>query len=162
MRPTSEKILLALFNVLESSHHAPGGAHFLDLFAGSGKVGFKAHAMGAQVTAVEADKHAALGIKKAAPKDGYKLYNMDVRRALVKFSKDETISKFNIIFADPPYELGWAKELINLTPRWSCLLATGGVFVIEHSKREPLNLSKEFQCRTKTYGDTCLSFLNFF
>lgn len=154
MRPTTGKVMLAFFNILGPLE----GKRFLDLFSGSGQVAFEACRRDAEfVCAVESDRRRHAEIVKKAPADVV-VHCADVRRALEKIvKKGET---FDIIFADPPYELGWGKELPALIEKNAGVLGTGGVFIFEHSEREKaLDIKCEgWEREDRSYGGTILTF----
>ena len=154
MRPTSGKVLLALFNILGNIHEKS----FLDLFSGSGKIAATAHQKGAfPVVLVEADRRRHAAIVKKLP-SGVKCLCADVRRAVPKLAKNG--ESFDIIFADPPYNLGWGEELPNLIAANEQILARGGLFIFEHSEEEaPAELDVGLWSRDdRKYGGTVLSF----
>ncbi len=154
MRPTTGKVALALFNILGNLH----GRSFLDLFSGSGQIAFSAAKRGAgPVSLVESERKRFGDIIKKAP-DGVKCLNMDVRRAVARLAKSG--ESFDVIFADPPYNLGWGKELIELISASESLLADSGVFVFEHSdEEEPLPMNEAlWEREDRQYGGTVLSF----
>lgn len=151
MRPTSGKVMQALFNILGDISQL----QFLDLFSGSGQIAFCAASKGAIATLVESDRRNFGEIlKKAAPE--IKCMNLDVRRALPKLLQRE--AKFDIIFADPPYMLGWGAELPKLLEANHKLLAEGGWIVFEHSQREKVIFSELWQTEDRNYGETTLTF----
>ena len=160
VRPTSGKVLQALFNILGDIN----GAKFLDLFAGTGHVGLEALKRGAESCVfVESVKARAEAIKKLAPAS--LVLSLEVRRAvswLVKHSDpDEHSMKFNIIFADPPYNSGWCGEILKI-PNLEKLFEDDCVFILEHSSREKfeINNSSNFEIISmREYGETCLSFV---
>ena len=150
-RPTSAKVLQALFNILGDI----GASHFLDLFSGSGQVALHAADKGADVCLVESDRHNFGEIlKKVTPE--IRCVNMDVRRALPKLLREGCT--FDIIFADPPYMLGWGKELPKLLEANEKLLADDGVIVFERSEREKADFSEQWETEDRTYGGTVLTF----
>lgn len=103
LRPTQDKVRQALFSSLGE---AVAGARVLDLFAGSGAVGFEAWSRGAEfVCFVEQDARAAEVIRRNAvafglPKDVYQIIKADVAAVLARPLFPEP---FTLIFADPPY-----------------------------------------------------------
>ena len=154
MRPTAGRVKSALFSILGNIC----GRSFLDLFSGSGQIAFDAYGRGAgPVVSVESDRarHAAIAAK--APEDLICLH-MDVRRAVARFAKRG--ESFDIIFADPPYRLGWGKEFPALIAGNASVLAPGGVIIFEHAAEEeaadtaPLGWVRE----DRTYGGTVLTF----
>ena len=70
--------------------------------------------------------------------------------------------KFDVIFADPPYNSGWCESLPALQ-NLRALFADDSVLVIEHSAREALTLSENTNCleiiSVREYGETYLTFL---
>lgn len=154
MRPTTGKVMLALFNILGNIN----GESFLDLFSGSGQIALTAAKKGAApVVLVESERSRHADILKKAPA-GVKCLCMDARRALQRFAK--TGEAFDIIFADPPYRLGWGKELPALLEANEAALAGDGVFIFEHSEEEePAALDeKKWERTDRQYGGTVLSF----
>jgi 16S rRNA (guanine966-N2)-methyltransferase len=148
-----------LFNILSASGRLTG-ASFLDLFSGTGAVAMEALRRGAsRVLAVESDRALAAGIsRRMAEGTEASCVRADVRRAIPRLAANsDKCPPFDVIFADPPYLMGWALVLppmIDANPR---ILARGGVFVMERSSREtPAEISMPREDRT--YGDTVLSF----
>jgi 16S rRNA (guanine966-N2)-methyltransferase len=158
-RFTSAKVREAVFDLLGTVE----GLSVLDLFAGSGSFTVEALSRGAaSVTAVEADRRAAALIHRnletlAADKDCH-ILNMDVRYALPMLHRQG--SQFDLIFADPPYDMGHVAATVELLMRFpiyhgrSCL-------VFEHSKREEAPVAGQgFEMRVRRYGDTHLTLLS--
>lgn len=168
-RPTQAKVRQALFHSLVSAmlnkKNEVKNFHVLDLFAGSGALGFEALSRGAdQVTFVEKSYPAIKIIEKNA-----KLLNLESKIRLVSTALEKSLdqvkkdSPFYWIFADPPYALDdyWSKTLINNWP-WHDLLHSEGMFSIETStaidqKNLPKQTSSILKYREKKYGDTLLT-----
>ena len=173
IRPTSGKVLLALFNILQSSGLI-AGSRLLDLFAGTGEVSLAALAHGAAFAlAVESDRTMAAAISRrfaslssASRPGSASVMTGDVRRILPKLARltkegeAEAAQKFDVVFADPPYCLGWGETLPRLVEENFSVLSEGGVFVFEHSTREePAKMSSStFTRDDRIYGETVLSF----
>lgn len=157
MRKTTGKVLQALFNSLGDMR----GKAFLDLFSGSGQVADEAWRRGARpVIAVEADRRLCSALRAIAEgKEEFKIFCLDVRRALPNLKKKEY--SFTVVFADPPYGQGWVAELLSLFLKYGDLLGRDSLLVIERSKREemPSPLEGWELSRERNYGDTVLSFL---
>ncbi len=101
IRPTQGLVRKALFDILGDIE----GLSFLELFAGSGAVGFEAISRGvAQLTLVEYNRSCLMAIRKniesLKPK-ACDLYPREARDAIEAFHKNKR--KFDIIFLDPPY-----------------------------------------------------------
>jgi 16S rRNA (guanine966-N2)-methyltransferase len=157
VRPTSGKVLQALFNIL-GDKVLEGG--FLDLFAGTGQVAFEAWRRGARpVLAVEVLRNRCERLREnRRGETGPGVLYMDVRRALVLLVKRKSL--FSVVFADPPYGNGWIPVLFDLQAQITKLLLPGGLFVVEHSAREPYpETSPGWNTESRTYGETVLTFL---
>ena len=159
VRPTSSKLLQTFFNIIGNK----AGGSFLDLFAGTGRVGLEAVRLGFDpVTAVEIDRKACRDLRaRFGPSTGsvdIEVLCMDVRRAMIALARKGRT--FDVIFADPPYENGWVAAITKGDAfLWLHLLSEGGVFVLEHSAREKVPERLEgFVPETRHYGDSCLSF----
>lgn len=154
MRPTTGRVALALFNILGPLK----GLSFLDLFSGSGRIATEAFRRGAYpVWTVESDRKRYYGIMKTVPK-GVECLCMDVRRAVIRFAQRSVA--FNVIFADPPYKLGWGREFPALLDTCHAILADGGTAVLEHSvKEDALDLpAGKWSREDHTYGGSVLTF----
>ena len=99
------------------------GYRVLDLFAGTGSFTVEALSRGAaKVTAVEQDRRTTALLKEnlkalSADKDCLVL-NMDVRYAVPMLGRQEKV--FDLIFADPPYEMGYVAPFDLLAKNLLC------------------------------------------
>jgi len=159
VRPTSQKVRKAIFDVLAGGIQ---GKKVLDLFSGSGALGFEALSLGAgYITFVEKKQIAIKTIYENAAllgiKDKCRIISRDVLESLDKLNAQK--SGFDIVFADPPYTGGLAKKCLLKISSCDILLATA-IVVIEHYKKDELpaenNNLKRWQL--KNYGDTLVSF----
>ncbi|MCX7760035.1 MAG: RsmD family RNA methyltransferase [Hydrogenothermaceae bacterium] len=153
IRPTSNKVVQAIFNILYSVKDK----RFLDLFAGTGQVGITALKKGAsEVVFVELDRERAMDISQNCRKLGYtekiKIFPIDV----LKFLDNEGDQVYDIVFADPPYDYKYYDKLIGQSLR---VLRKGGIFILEH--RYNLDFKEKFPeglYDERVYGDTKLTF----
>lgn len=159
VRPTSSKLLQTFFNIIGNRE----GRSFLDLFAGTGRIGLEAARQGfAPVVEVELERRACkdLRVRLGARPERVEIeiLCMDVRRAMISLARKGRT--FDVIFADPPYGNGWVSAITKGDAfLWPSLLAEGGVFVLEHSTREKVPAGLEgLLWETRQYGDSCLSF----
>jgi len=130
LRPTTDIAKEALFNVLYNYFDFED-LTVLDLFAGTGAIGCEFASRGSEfVTAVEINNKAAVFIRKTAEELNF---NIQVITADVFRFIPSCKIQYNLIFADPPYDLQTAAELPNLIFKHN-LLANEGWFVMEHSK----------------------------
>ena len=142
-RPTTSISRKSFFDTIGSLE----GKLFLDLFAGSGIVGFEAASRGAKnVTFVEMNKRYLNQIITNSKKFEYDQFNFMARDALLKKIPNES---FDLIFADPPYALYemniFIKNALNK-------LNKGGELIIESSSKETL----EGFDKIAKFGDTNL------
>ena len=153
-RPTTDFAKENIFNVLDNLIEWED-IEALDLFAGTGSISFEMLSRGCRsVTAVEMNhKHVAF-IEKVAKElcvNEMKLIKGDVLRYLSSHSK----SSFNLIFADPPYDLPDLPEIPNLVLSGN-LLQEGGIFVLEHSKSNNFSTVPYFM-QQRVYGSVNFS-----
>ena len=162
VRPTMDRVKAAIFSSLGE---AIIGARVLDLFAGSGALGIEALSRGAaSAIFVEGDRQSAEAIQKNLDKTKLegRVRHQDVFDFLRQRSNAE---KFQIIFADPPYEKGQYDEnctekLLN-NESLPQFLEPGGIFVLEKRPAERLAEMKLWKTiRQKTYGATEVLFLS--
>jgi 16S rRNA (guanine966-N2)-methyltransferase len=162
VRPTMDRVKAAIFSSLGE---AIIGARVLDLFAGSGALGIEALSRGASsATFVENDRRSAEAIEKNLAKTnlGGRVRHQDVFDFL---SRRSSADKFQIIFADPPYEKSHqgqthTETLLNneILPQ---LLELNGIFVLEKRPSETISELKLWRViRQKTYGATEVLFLH--
>lgn len=104
-RPAMGKVRGALFSMLEAQGVAWREARVLDLFAGSGSLGFEALSRGAgEVVFVEAMAKAAALIRENADKFGVEPGRIRVVQDEVgKMLNHPPLQPFDVIFIDPPY-----------------------------------------------------------
>ena len=134
LRPTPDRVRETLFNWLQGRISS---ARCLDLFAGSGAIGFEALSRyAAEVVLVE--KHAKVAQQLRDNLASLKIE--DERRALI-VNKDalmyveETAEAFDIIFLDPPYRKGLLPKVLDQIVSRS-LLNTDGIIYLEHESEE--------------------------
>jgi 16S rRNA (guanine966-N2)-methyltransferase len=158
VRPTSERIKEALFNIIDPVD----GKCFLDLFAGTGNVGLEALSRGAaKAVFVEKDRILAGAIVKNVVSCRFsqmaEILRADFNRALGTLA--ERFDSFDILFADPPYEAGCVGTVIAAL-EGGRLLAADGLLVVQHSFREAVRDGQTGIVMTdqRSYGDTRLSF----
>jgi 16S rRNA (guanine966-N2)-methyltransferase len=156
-RPTSERVREGLFSALEAAG-AVRGACVLDLYAGSGALGFEALSRGAgRAVLVESDTRAARTVRRNAA--GLGLPGVELRTMRVEKLLDGPASAFDLVFADPPYATR-ADELdavlATLARREWC--APGSVIVVERNgrAREPGWPAGCSPLRSQRYGETVL------
>ena len=156
IRPTQDKVRKAIFDILGDI----SGLTFLELFAGSGAVGFEALSRGAvELTLVECNSNSVLAIKRNIAllnAEACKLYYLESEKAIRLISLDKKC--FDIIFIDPPYLKDMAKKILQTLEGYD-ILAPNGLIVVQHSRLEQLlgDSLKFSLIKEAKYGDTWLS-----
>lgn len=158
-RPTSDFLREALFNILGSLEDKK----ILDIFAGSGSVGLEAASRDArEVCFVEKDKGLAAVIKKNIPAccshERCSILAADIESALKNLSRKN--EKFDIIFADPPYNRGLAGMTLTLLNKYP-VMDEESVVVIQHSVKERfagVSVDNMVVTDERKYGENVLTF----
>ena len=152
-RPTTDFAKENIFNVL-SGYVDFDGATALDLFAGTGSISLEMLSRGcSQVVSVEADRDHARFIGECVRKlqvDTHVLIRGDVFR-FVKSCRQQ----FDLIFADPPYQLPNLPTIPDLISGHQ-LLAPDGIFVFEHGKQNDFSQHPHFR-EHRAYGSVNFS-----
>lgn len=133
VRPTSDRTKEGMFNVIDT-HKGLNGMTVLDLFAGSGNLGFEAISRGAsQVLFIDADRNSIEYIERTARKFGVE-GSCSTRLLPVETYITLASKPCDIIFADPPYDYPDMDQLVEviLDKGW---LADDGWFILEHDVR---------------------------
>lgn len=161
-RPTTDMAKEGLFNIL--SHRMElEGISVLDLFAGTGSIGFEFLSRGAgSVVAIEKDYHHVSFIKSVMEEladPNYRVITKNVLQFLRESQASEDFSqKFDLIFADPPYNLKELPELPQMILQ-SGLLSPEGIMVIEHPRDVSFQGEKGF-VEVRNYGSVHFSFFD--
>ena len=118
LRPTPDRVRETLFNWLTNCFGQDlQGPNCLDLFAGSGALGFEAASRGAsKVVMVENESRAVAELEANRKILGGEGQLEIVRSDAVKFAT-LTPLRFNLLFLDPPYHQGWIARMAPLLPR---------------------------------------------
>ena len=140
-RPTSDRARQAVFNMLEHAAWAPelDGARVIDLFAGSGALGFEAMSRGASFCLfVETDDSARGAIRDNAEAFGVTGSVRVHRRSAVELGeRPATVgAAFDLAFLDPPYHKGLGEQALAglLAGGW---LKSDAVVMLERGSGEP-------------------------
>jgi len=131
VRPATERVRQTLFNMLVNRVDFDG-VQVLDLFAGSGSLGFEALSRGARrVVFVERDSDALKYLEENATVlrclDAVEIHSADAAQYI-----QSTSERFDLVFADPPYAYTGTASL----PEWIFsrgMINDGGYLLIEHS-----------------------------
>ncbi|EHL10615.1 16S rRNA (guanine(966)-N(2))-methyltransferase RsmD [Peptoanaerobacter stomatis] len=141
IRPTTDRVKESMFNMIQNYIY---GSKFLDLFSGSGAIGIEAFSRDAKhITMVENAKDSLKLINANlksinADKGNIELVNRDV----IDFLKTSR-EKYDIIFADPPYDYSKINEIIKIVSD-NKLLSDEGILIIETEKDFTLEECSDF------------------
>ena len=153
LRPTSERVRETLFNWLMPSIHK---SVCLDLFAGSGSLGFEALSRGAKhCTFVEKSKLAFSQIKTT--RTSLNAVNSEVHNCdAIDFLSSVHNHNFNLVFLDPPFSDDYLISSIESIHEYQ-LVSSGGYIYIEFNKNNDLSdLPDNWSViRKKIYGNVC-------
>jgi len=157
-RPTSDRAREAMFSAVQAALDLEG-ASVLDLYAGSGAVGFEALSRGAaHALLVESDPKALRTLRANAATltlPGAEIWSGPVER----FAASPATRTFDLVFADPPYALSSAALAAVLADLESSgWLGSDAVVVVERRTRdEPWVWSKPLVAvRERRYGEGTL------
>lgn len=159
-RPTSDRVRESLFGALESAD-AVRGAAVLDLYAGSGALALEAISRGAaSADLVEKSARAAAIVQRNASRVAKSVGGgaaIRVHRSAVDAFLRATSATFDLVFLDPPYDVG-ETELAATLGLVVPVLRPDADVVIERASRspEPALPAGLVATRTKRYGDTTL------
>jgi 16S rRNA (guanine966-N2)-methyltransferase len=128
LRPTPDRVRETLFNWLGQDL---SGSSCLDLFAGSGALGFEAASRGAtRVVMVERSPGvaAALRVNAGLLEAAGRVEIVEADAVEFASARDMATTRFDVVFLDPPYRQGW---LERLAPMLAGLLAGDGALYVE-------------------------------
>jgi 16S rRNA (guanine966-N2)-methyltransferase len=148
VRPTGDRVKEAWFSILQQS--IPD-ARVLDLYAGSGALGFEALSRGASAVDFVESQRASLTALKAnvaalKVEDRVTIHRMDALR----FAERLQPAQYDVAFADPPYATEDAERLVALFRATPFARA----FSVEHSADRAVPGDD-----TRRYGDTAITFV---
>ena len=153
-RPTTDFAKEGLFNVL-NNHIDFENIDVLDLFAGTGSIGYEFVSRGAKhVTAIEMSITQIEFIKNTC--NNLKMNNLHIYRSEVFKFLEKCNEKYDVIFADPPYQMANIEQLPNIIYKKN-LLSENGILIIEHGKSHSFKEHKNFFDERK-YGNVHFSF----
>jgi 16S rRNA (guanine966-N2)-methyltransferase len=167
-RPTSDRVREALFSAItawagtaaEPAERSLAGLAVCDLYAGSGAVGLEAASRGATpVLFVERDGRTAQLIKNNAK--ALQLAVEIVTTSVAQLLRRPPAQSFDVVFADPPYELETrivSDQLVQLVNNhW---VGPGSLIVVERSRRSPELVWPAAAAKrwSRAYGETILYF----
>ena len=157
VRPTTDIAKEALFNILNNKFDFEA-CEILDLFCGTGNLTFEFASRDAEsILAVDMDYGCVNWVKTTAEKHNFNQINVrkgDVFKLLKQMS-----GSYDIIFADPPYNMPNIPQ-IPLLVQQQQLLKQDGLLVVEHQSNMKLNNQPGYT-ETRKYGNSSFSFFEF-
>ena len=157
LRPTSDKVRQALFNILEHGidDFELNGAHVLDLFAGTGALGLEALSRGATFCVfVEQSPTARAVIQDNLTTFGLGGTTRIFRLDATSLGPSLKQLKYSLLFLDPPYNQGLA-ELALASAHNGNWVETGAIAVVEEDAKATVELPDHFRLLDqRTYGTT--------
>jgi 16S rRNA (guanine(966)-N(2))-methyltransferase RsmD len=156
IRPTQSLVKRSIFDRLGDWI---ADKRVLELFAGSGAVGFEALSRGAtDVLFVDRSRDAVLSIRENAKKllyaDRIEAVKSESLRALRKLV--DAGRRFELVFADPPYDSVRVEQVLELAPM---VLDEGGMLIVQTRKNQNVPASDGLVLEKEAkFGDTKVSF----
>jgi len=158
VRPTTDLSKESLFNIL-NHQFTFRELRVLDLFSGTGNISYEFASRGAEpIVSVDTDYGCVNFIKKTAQQ-----FEMDItpiKSDVYKFL-ERTKTKYDIIFADPPYDFtqDQFEKIVKMVFEHE-LLEDDGMLIIEHSPHTKMDDLEHFSSNRK-YGSSIFSFFEY-
>lgn len=153
VRPTTDFAKEALFNMLSNEYDIEH-LSVLDLFSGTGNIAYELASRGAkEICCIDENYHCVNFIKKTSKElefNQLSVFKNDVFKYLKKYPK-----QFDLIFADPPYNLKNIEEIVNLVFK-NGLLNKDGQLIIEHDRNSNFSDHPNF-IQHRKYGNVNFS-----
>ena len=158
VRPTTERVRAAIFNILAVEQYLEGRA--LDLFAGTGSLGIEALSRGAAwADFVERDRKQCAVIRENLTSLGY-TQQAAIRQGDAVRSLGSLSGGYSLALLDPPYRMGAFHHVLEAIARQEGLVAPSGMVVAGHSRQTELRAAYGNLRRValRQYGDNVVDF----
>ena len=153
VRPTTDFAKEALFNMITNEYDIET-ISVLDLFSGTGNIAFEFASRGAKdICCIDENYHCVNFIKKTSKELNFNqllVFKNDVFKYLKKYPK-----QFDVIFADPPYNIKNIERIPDLVIE-NNLLKTDGILIVEHDRNSDFSNHKNF-IQHRKYGNVNFS-----
>ena len=156
VRPTTDKVKESLFNIISNKFDIPG-LTVLDLFSGTGNISYEFASRGcSEIVSIDNNHNCIRFINKTALNFDF---NIQTKKIDYKVYLKNTNRKFDIIFADPPYNFS-NKQYIAMVIQIKefDILNNDGEIIIEHSSNISLFDSNE-KTEERKYGSSVLTII---
>ena len=156
IKPTLSKTRQGIFNTLNTMITFDNKV-FIDMFAGSGIMGFEALSRGFRVISMEKDKKTALAVKECFTALNIKpeIYFGDALKNISKINV-----KADVIFIDPPYDSDLYEKSLAVI-KSNNILEKDGIIILEHSLEKIIDYNSFQLLKNKTYGNKQITYLSF-
>jgi 16S rRNA (guanine966-N2)-methyltransferase len=138
------------------------GSVFLDLFAGTGAIGIEALSRGAREAVFVENAGVSVireNLARTRLSEQAAVVKADFRAALKKLGNAGRL--FDIIFMDPPYNMGYSEKALSAIEQYG-VLNPGGLVVAEQMSDEPPLVSDKLRAyKVKSYKTTRFTFLRY-
>lgn len=157
-RPTTDRVRESVFNLLEHNDDMPSldGARVIDLFAGSGALGFEAISRGASFCLFVEIAAGARGIIRENIEE-FQLFGITRihRRSATDLGKKPAglSDPFDLVFLDPPYNQGLVAPALRQL-EYGEWITPDAVAIVETDAEEELEITNWEQLDERLYGDT--------
>lgn len=154
VRPTTDFAKEGLFNILDNNYEF-NNIKVLDLFSGTGNISYEFASRGTKnITAIDNYYECINFINKTAQNLNFEQLNAIKTDAL--FFLDKYYNKYDVIFADPPFDYQNLNLLIEKVFE-NMLLEEDGVFILEHNAKNKFDDNPHFY-KHKKYGAVNFTF----
>jgi 16S rRNA (guanine966-N2)-methyltransferase len=161
IRPTSDRLRQALFNILVHRYDDPIlDARVIDLFSGTGALGLEALSRGAAFALfVDDGAEARSLLRENIDQLGLGGITKIFRRNATKLGAAPAGEPFSLAFLDPPYGQGLAEGAL-MSLHEGCWLRPGSLVVVEEAADAKLAIPKGFEVlESRPYNDTQIAIL---
>ena len=160
IRPTVDRLRESLFNILAHAYGDPvSGARVLDLFAGTGALGFEALSRGAKFAQFVDDGAEARALQRQNVEAlGLAAATRIFRRDATKLGPVHPVEPFSLVFLDPPYGKGRAEQALASAREGGWL--TGDALIVVEEAVDAFKPPEGFdEIERRRYDDTEFTFL---
>ncbi len=158
VRPTTDFAKEALFNILRVRYFFEE-LTVLDLFSGTGNISFEFASRGVpNITSVDQHPDCIQYINKVSEEFQFPINT--IKADVFKYLENAS-GKYDVIFADPPYDfdVSQLESIVKTIFEKELLNSEEGLLVIEHSKQNDLSKIKQF-VEARKYGGNVFSFFS--
>ncbi len=157
VRPTTDVAKESIFNII-NNYFDIEDLSVLDLFAGIGSISLEFASRGAHtITSVDKEFKCVRFIQKIADECAFDAIKV-VRADVFKYLKYKH-PRFDLIFADPPYEMEGVEDIPDLVFK-NDMLSKDGWLIVEHSKTVDFSRKSHFR-ETRKYGKVHFSIFEY-